>query len=393
MALNPTSTPTHGPAASSAASALAATRAKSRRAADDDTDDGGFAAELQRAQPPSSKSAGADASDAADKPAQAPASKTGHDDDAPAAAPQAGAAPAPAAPAQPADTGALGWAQQQLAASQAAQGDAAAGKLDPIGDAADLAKGIAALRKGASAAKGLAGTAGAVQDAKTAAAAKSSAEDVAAQGLGTGQGAANSATGTRDGLAALLPQADAAVPVQAGAVGANPAALLDAGASAQPATPATAQATLAMPPQSPAFAPALGQQIEVWMRDGIQHAEVQLNPLELGPIRVRIAVEGAATRVEMHADVASTRDALQQALPQLSDSLGQVGLSLAGGGVSDQSTAQSQAQAAFADVGQGASGRAGATRSRLDGTTGTDAAAAITPRQAPQRRGLLDLYA
>ena len=51
------------------------------------------------------------------------------------------------------------------------------------------------------------------------------------------------------------------------------------------------------------------------MRDGVQHAEVQLSPQDLGPIRVQIAMEGAQTRVEMSADVQSTRDALQQAMP------------------------------------------------------------------------------
>jgi flagellar hook-length control protein FliK len=146
-----------------------------------------------------------------------------------------------------------------------------------------------------------------------------------------------------------------------------------------------------MAPQSPAFAPALGQQIEVWMRDGVQHAEVQLSPQDLGPIRVKIALEGAATRVEMSADVASTRDALQQALPQLSEALGQVGLSLAGGGVSDQSASQSQGQF-HADAGGPA--RAGATRGTAGGDdTAIDFGSSTSAPRAAQRRGLLDMYA
>jgi flagellar hook-length control protein FliK len=183
--------------------------------------------------------------------------------------------------------------------------------------------------------------------------------------------------------------------VQAGAIGANPGASLDAGQAAGQAAGTPAQATLPMSPQSPAFAPALGQQIEVWMRDGVQHAEVQLNPQDLGPIRVKISLEGASTRVEMHADVDTTRDALQQALPQLSDSLGQVGLALTGGGVSDQSASQQQAQsqAAFGADGQGG-GRPGATRSQGGGDGGVDAlAGAAAARPAAQRRGLLDMYA
>jgi flagellar hook-length control protein FliK len=154
---------------------------------------------------------------------------------------------------------------------------------------------------------------------------------------------------------------------------------------------------LSMPPPSPTFGPALGQQIEMWMRNGVQHAEVQLSPQDLGPITVRIAVDGAQTRVEMTANVASTRDALQQALPQLSDSLGQVGLSLSGGSVSDQSAAQSQEQRKSpGDGGFGAMARAGALGSLGAGDDGDDGDAlrlASAARQASQRRGLLDLYA
>jgi flagellar hook-length control protein FliK len=124
---------------------------------------------------------------------------------------------------------------------------------------------------------------------------------------------------------------------------------------------------------------------------------VQLSPQELGPIRVKIELQGDATRVEMSADVQSTRDALQQALPQLSDSLGQVGLSLSGGGVSDQSASQSQGQfQASADGGSASgngSGRPGSTRGGFGGGDDGSAIGASAARPAAQRRGLLDMYA
>jgi flagellar hook-length control protein FliK len=152
-----------------------------------------------------------------------------------------------------------------------------------------------------------------------------------------------------------------------------------------------------MPPQAPTFAPALGQQIDVWMKGGVQHAEVQLSPQDLGPIRVRIEMEGAHARVQMSADVASTRDALQQAMPQLSAQLGEVGLSLTGGGVSDQPAfQQAQAQAGNGNGGD-ASGRSGrpATGAQADGHDGgpDDLSRASIARQQAQRRGLLDMYA
>jgi len=380
MALN-NSTPAHAAASasSSAASAIAGLRGapKSRPGADDDPD--GFAAQLLRAQPQEAKPAQPEAkSDAKDK----PAAKDDKDakDDAPPAAPDASAL--------------LPWAQLPPAApSTAALAAQSAG--DPIASAlAGLKKGAAKTGKDAGAEALAAG-----KDAKADAGALAGKGVQSATDFGAAlgkAGAANLASETKDSMAALLPQADAAT-VQAGAIGASPNAVVDYKTAAEQAgAAAPAQATLPMAPQSPAFAPALGQQIEVWLRDGIQHAEVQLSPQELGPIRVKIAVEGAATQVQMSADVASTREALQQALPQLADSLGQVGLSLTGGGVSDQSTAQSQGQFQMAgDGGSGApGGRGGSTRSGLGGgDAGGDPLAASAVRQAAQRRGLLDMYA
>jgi len=218
--------------------------------------------------------------------------------------------------------------------------------------------------------------------------------DIAAA-LAKAEGAVKAATEARDSLAAMLPQPDP-VTVQAGAIGAPANALLDANQGAQQAPPTPpAQAMLPMTPQSPTFAPALGQQIDVWMKGGVQHAEVQLSPQDLGPIRVRIEMEGAHARVHMSADVQSTRDALQQAMPQLSEQLGQVGLSLTGGGVSDQPAFQQSQAQANGDAGLGGSGRQG-TGAHADGGnggSGEDLAMAAAARQQAQRRGLLDMYA
>jgi flagellar hook-length control protein FliK len=98
----------------------------------------------------------------------------------------------------------------------------------------------------------------------------------------------------------------------------------------------------------------------------------------------------------MAADVAATRDALQQAMPQLADALGQVGLSLGGSGVSDQPASQQSADgggfAAFAeDARRGAAAAAG--RAGGAGDLVADAAALARPASAAVRRGLLDTYA
>ena len=398
----------HGHAAHAA---HAASKAKPTLTADEG-EGGGFAAQLLKAQPAPAKDAkavdGKPKADAAKKPTEA---KDDHGTDAKSA--QDGkddkdARPADA-PALPLDPAAL-LAQQQLQpqAPAAPATTSLADKVAATDDHDDFAADpLGALRKAASAKAGK-------DDGKQAliaslGAGKPPAADATAAGLpgkgaaSTGdiaaalakaEGAVKAATEARDSLAAMLPQPDP-MAVQAGAVGASTNALQtpDPGVHQAPPVP-LAQATLPMTPQSPTFAPALGQQIDVWMKGGVQHAEVQLSPQDLGPIRVRIEMEGAHTRVQMSADVPSTREALQQAMPQLSEQLGQVGLSLTGGGVSDQPAfQQSQAQANNAGAGHGGSGNAG--RPALGGAAGggEDIAMASAARQQAQRRGLLDLYA
>ena len=84
------------------------------------------------------------------------------------------------------------------------------------------------------------------------------------------------------------------------------------------------------------FAPALGSQLAVLVRDGIDHAQLKLNPAELGPIEVRISVDGSQAQVDFSAAHAHTRQALQEAVPALAGALRDHGLTLTGGGVFEQ---------------------------------------------------------
>jgi flagellar hook-length control protein FliK len=394
MAVNASPTPsaTHATAhPSSAAAALASARqAKSRTG-----DEGGgtdFAAQLRSARDDAKADDESAAKDPATKDTASKDPAASKDDDtttSSTAANGSGRVEPDAPPPQAAWTLTLNPALAALAARATGAADAA-GAL-----AAKLATGRADAGR-LSALDDLKGAAANLLGAK----AGVSAADALAHGLAAGDtGAANAATGTKDSLAAFLPQDDASIAAAAAATAGSgsPLAGLAGGSADEAAAPAgPAQATLDMPPTSPAFAPALGRQIEVWMKDGIQHAEVQLNPLDLGPIRVRIAIEGDTTRVQMAADVAATRDALQQAMPQLADALGQVGLSLGGSGVSDQpASRQSGGEdtfAAFADdarrAASAAAGRAGG-----GGDAVADATALAGPQRSTGRRGLLDAYA
>ncbi|TDM09408.1 MAG: hypothetical protein C4K60_09065 [Ideonella sp. MAG2] len=110
------------------------------------------------------------------------------------------------------------------------------------------------------------------------------------------------------------------------------------------AAPTPAQASLEPAPGTEAFNVALGTQLSVWLSEGVEMAQLALNPRDLGPIEVRIALRDGQARIELGADVASTREALAQALPALAEALGDVGVQLAGSGLSDQGSAQRQAQ-------------------------------------------------
>lgn len=409
MALQPSTHPSahahasHASHASHAHAAHAASKARPALSAEDG-EGGGFAAQLLKAQPAADKPVDAKPkADAARKPADDKPTRDGADakdspqDEKDAKSPEAkppvvdpAAMLAALQPVAPATT--------SLADKTTATGDHDDFATDPLGALRKAAArpgrddGKAALLAGLGGGKPGPAT-GAATAAGLPGQGAAATGDIAAA-LAKAEGAVKAATEARDSLAAMLPAPDPAA-VQAGAIGAPANAPQDAspGVHQAPAT-APAQATLAMPPQSPTFGPALGHQIEVWMKGGVQHAEVQLSPQDLGPIRVKIEMDGAQARVQMSADVPSTRDALQQAMPQLSQQLGQVGLSLSGGGVSDQPTfQQSQAQANAGGSGHGGRPGHGATPGADAGSGLEDIAAASAARQAAQRRGLLDTYA
>lgn len=152
---------------------------------------------------------------------------------------------------------------------------------------------------------------------------------------------------------------------------------------------AVVERPIAAPVASPAFAPALGAELTLMVKEGVSEARLHLNPAEMGPITVQIVVEGQTARVEMSADVAATRQALEQAMPALAGALREDGLTLTGGGVFEQARQQRQ----------GGEGQASARPAQAGATSreaaGADAAAAdnATRRAATLARGGVDLYA
>jgi hypothetical protein len=86
---------------------------------------------------------------------------------------------------------------------------------------------------------------------------------------------------------------------------------------------------------SPAFAPALANEVTWLAREGVQQARLSLNPAEMGPLAVRIVLDGNQARIDFSTDMAGTRAAIEASLPTLAAALHDSGLTLAGGGVFD----------------------------------------------------------
>lgn len=101
-----------------------------------------------------------------------------------------------------------------------------------------------------------------------------------------------------------------------------------------------AQFHLNQPMDQKGWDQAMGQRV-VWMvRNNMQEAQLQLNPRELGPINVRISVSNEQANVHFVAQHASTREALENAMPRLREMMQEAGLNLAQSDVSRQFSGQ-----------------------------------------------------
>ncbi|GGI67506.1 flagellar hook-length control protein FliK [Shewanella gelidii] len=96
------------------------------------------------------------------------------------------------------------------------------------------------------------------------------------------------------------------------------------------------EASLSMAQVIQRFAPVMQKQLLGLVNRGVQHAEIRLDPAELGSMVVKIQVQGDQTQVQFQASQAQTRDVLEQAMPRLREMLQQHGMELADGQVSQE---------------------------------------------------------
>lgn len=96
-------------------------------------------------------------------------------------------------------------------------------------------------------------------------------------------------------------------------------------------------------------------------RHGLREVTLHLNPVEMGPVSVRIAIEGSVASVDFAATQAATRQQLEQSLPALAAALGEDGLSLGSSSVGETApVASSGASSDSLAGGSGGSGGSGA---------------------------------
>ncbi|WP_461603757.1 flagellar hook-length control protein FliK [Aeromonas salmonicida] len=126
---------------------------------------------------------------------------------------------------------------------------------------------------------------------------------------------------------------------------------------------------------SPETPVQLHQKVNLMLTDKLQQAEIQLDPLGLGKMKIQIQM-GADNQANVHFVVqhGQTREMLEQAMPRLRDMLAGQGIQLGQTLVQQQPQQQSQGQSAFS--GQGQSGQNGSGSFSETGQTEAEVTAA-----------------
>jgi flagellar hook-length control protein FliK len=173
-------------------------------------------------------------------------------------------------------------------------------------------------------------------------------------------------------------------------------------APAQTPMPTTATTTATPAPiQTPVAHPGWSQEMSdriVWMagqRQGLQTAEIKLNPAHLGPVEVRVNMNQDQASVQFVSNHAAVREALESAVPKLREMLHSQNLNLVDVNVSQHSFDQQQrndnSAAQFGFGRQSSSQRAEAPETGEPSERGQPTPIAET--KLSPKNGLLSLYA
>ncbi len=166
--------------------------------------------------------------------------------------------------------------------------------------------------------------------------------------------------------------------------GSSAAALDKPGSSGTTEKP---QVMMSAPLYDSAFAPEMAARLSVLAADGVQEAQLHLNPAEMGPVAVSIVVDGQQAQISFHAEQSETRQVLEKSLPDLAAALRDSGLTLSGGGVFQQAQDQASSQQGR---GQDSRALAGARQDRDVQQNPVSTSPVARPRVS---QGVLDMYA
>lgn len=150
-------------------------------------------------------------------------------------------------------------------------------------------------------------------------------------------------------------------------------------------------ATIARPVADAAWAEALGERVASMANGNVRALEIRLNPAELGPLQVHIAMDDKQIEVTFNVSNALTREAIENSLPRLKDMLAEGGMSLAGASVDDQDGANRAAGGHRAADG----GQKKASHIEIHDVDGAPESQELPPEPATARgpKGLVDTFA
>lgn len=213
----------------------------------------------------------------------------------------------------------------------------------------------------------------------------------------TAMAAAAAVAADAEALAQSLPGGDAP-PVLPGAPAGNAPAATDPGAGAALFGPLLQNlASVAEARPAPAFPPALSAPVDMqaadfddaigarvgWLADQkIGHAHIRVTPNDLGPVEVKLQLDGDRVHATFSSAHAEVRQALESGLPRLREMLGEQGLQLAQADVGHRQSEPGSSNTGGSGTGTGHDGELG----EAGALTGRD----VRPLRL---RGLLDAYA
>ncbi|PRY64594.1 flagellar hook-length control protein FliK [Vreelandella songnenensis] len=148
-------------------------------------------------------------------------------------------------------------------------------------------------------------------------------------------------------------------------------------------------AFISAPVTSPAWPSQLGQQlVQFSQRGGDQQVQMQLHPAELGPLSITLKITEQGTQAHFLSAHAQVRQVIEQAIPQLRETLAEQGISLGETSVGEQ---QNPRERSSSQQGKGAVADAGNSDST---PPGDNSAGTLTPdNNTLTLDGRVDLYA